>query len=480
MDLRPVLNIVGILLSTLAASMFLPVAFDLYTQNPDWKVFFLCMVITLFFGGLLVLSTSGGAQKINAKQGFLMISLAWITLSLFSALPFWLSDLSLSLTDSVFEAVSGITTTGATIIVGLESAPKGILIWRAMLQWLGGIGIIIMGVSILPFLKIGGMQLFRVELSEEQKAIPKAAEFAGSVGVIYIFLTLLCTVCYFLSGFNAFDALAHAMTTISTGGYSTKDASFANLDSFWPLIVGIIFMIAGGLPFVLYLKTLRGSRASLLKDSQVRWFLSIIALASFFIIIGMMLTTGEKFNNAFFHSVFNVISVMTGTGYASADYGLWGNFAISIFFFLMAVGACAGSTTCGIKIFRFQVLYAVVVCHIKKLLRPSGVFIPRYNALPIPEGVPVSVMGFFFLYALCFVGLSIGLSMTGLDFMTTVSGAATAISNVGPGLGEIIGPAGNFKPLPDTAKWILILGMILGRLEMFPILVLFSPQFWRR
>ncbi|PJB70508.1 MAG: potassium transporter TrkH [Alphaproteobacteria bacterium CG_4_9_14_3_um_filter_47_13] len=480
MDFRPILYVVGILLSTLALGMAVPMLADLYYGNPDWKVFFLCIVLTAFFGGILVLSNKGETLTINTRQGFLMITLSWIILSAFAALPFWFSTINMSFTDAVFESISGITTTGSTVIVDLDSAPPGLLLWRAILQWLGGIGIILMALSVMPFLKVGGMQLFRTELSENEKALPRTAQFAKTIGGIYLILTCICAICYHWAGMNLFDAFAHAMATISTGGFSTYDTSFSHYDTPWMEIIAIAFMILGGLPFILYLKAIRGNIRPLLQDSQVRWFLSILCISVLTLSIVLVSQVHMDHGQAILKSAFNATSVITGTGFTSDDYQAWGGFAMSLFFFLMVVGACAGSTTCGIKIFRFQVLYAVTNVQIKKLLHPHGVFTPYYGGRPIPEGVPASVMSFFFLYALFFALISIALSFVGLDFLTAMSGAATAISNVGPGLGDIIGPAGNFKALPDSAKWILCVGMLVGRLEIFTVLVLFSPHFWRR
>ncbi|HIF26916.1 MAG TPA: TrkH family potassium uptake protein [Micavibrio sp.] len=481
MDLRPILYVIGILLSTLALSMSLPMLVDIYYGSNDWKVFFLCIMTTAFFGGALVLSNSGGEMfSISIKQAFVLTTVSWLVLATFAALPLWFSELGLSFTDAFFEAMSGITTTGSTILTHIEGAPRGILIWRAILQWLGGIGIIVMALSVLPFLKVGGMQLFRTESSENEKVLPRAAKLASSIGYIYLLLTVICAACYHMTGLPLFDAVAHAMTTIATGGFSTFDTSFGNFDTPHTEMVAIVFMLMGGLPFVLYLKALRGDWRALFKDSQVRWFLGIISAATFVLVSYLVFENNLHIGEALRRASFNVISVITGTGYASSDYGAWGGFAVGLLFFVMVIGGCAGSTSCGIKVFRFQVLYAVTNVQMKKLLHPNGVFIPYYGGKPLPEGVPSSVMSFFFLFALCFSFLAIALSYIGLDFLTAMSGAATSIANVGPGLGSIIGPTGTFAPLPDSAKWLLCFGMLLGRLELFTVLVLLAPQFWRR
>lgn len=480
MELRPVFYVIGILLCTLALSMSVPLLIDLYYGNPDWKTFFICIVITAFFGGSLVFTnTSPQGFTLGIRQAFLLTTLSWIFLAIFSALPLWLSALNLSFTDAFFEAMSGITTTGSTVITGLDYAPPGILLWRAILQWLGGIGIIVMALSVLPFLKVGGMQLFRMESSENEKALPRATKLASSIFFIYIIMTLACMIAYHMSGLELFDALAHAMTTIATGGFSTFDESFGNFDTVWIEITAIIFMILGSLPFVLYLKAMRGKPVLLFSDPQIKGFLALIILSITVMVAFLVLHNHEQWQTALRHASFNIVSIITGTGYTNHDYGLWGGFAVNLLFFLMVVGGCAGSTTCGIKIFRFQVLHAVSGTQIKKLLHPHGVFIPHYGGKPLPEGVSSAVMGFFFLYAICFALLAIALSFTGLDYLTAMSGAATSISNVGPGLGEIIGPNGTFAPLSDPAKWILCVGMLLGRLELFTVLVLLSPNFWR-
>ena len=464
----------------MAVSMVLPMLADLYFGHEDWKIFFICIVITAFFGGSLVITNNSKQIRINTRQGFMLIFLTWLSLSIFAALPFTLSELDMSFTDSFFEAMSGITTTGATVIVGLDYAPPGILLWRAILQWLGGIGIILMAMSILPFLNIGGMQIFRTELSENEKVLPRTAQLASSIGLIYVGLTVLCIICYMASGLETFDAIAHAMTTISTGGFSTFDSSFSHYhNTIWPEIVAMAFMLIGGMPFVLYLKAIRGNLRPFAMDSQVRWFLSIVAVSIIVVTAYLVVHNNTEFIEALRRSSFNIISVITGTGFANGDYNAWGGFSLGMFFFLMLIGGCAGSTSCSIKIFRYQVLFAVTVVQIKKLLYPHGVFIPHYNGKPIPSDVPLSVMGFFFMYMFTCAIIAIALSYVGMDFLEAMSGAVTAVSNVGPGLGEI-GPNGNFKHLNDSAKWILSVGMLAGRLEIFTMLVMLAPQFWKR
>jgi trk system potassium uptake protein TrkH len=479
-DFRPILFIVGILLSTLAVAMTLPAVADLVVANPDWRVFASASALTLFIGVALILSTRSSTRRINLRQAFVLTALCWLVIPTFGALPFKFSALNMHYPDAFFEAMSGVTTTGSTVIVGLDKAPPGILLWRALLQWLGGIGIIAMAITVLPLLQVGGMQLFRMESSDKsEKALPRTAQIAGWTGVIYLGLTLLCAVLYWMAGMSGFDAIAHAMTTIATGGYSTHDGSIGFFDSAWIDIIAVTFMLIGSLPFVLYLRALRGAPNSLWRDEQVRLFLAIVAISVALMTLYLHLKNGVEALTALRRASFNVISVITGTGYATADFSLWGGFAVAALFCMMFIGGCAGSTTCGLKVFRFQVLYAAASIQLRRLLQPNGVFIPYYNRKPISEQVLASVMAFFFLFILCWAALAIGLGFTGLDFLTATSGAAAAIANVGPGLGDMIGPAGNFAEVPIAAKWMLSFGMLLGRLELFTILVLLMPSFWR-
>lgn len=453
---------------------------DIYFGSDDWLVFLGCIVITSFFGGALILSNEGYKIDLSLRQAFLFTALSWLVLAIFASLPFYLSELKLSIADSFFESMSGITTTGSTVIVGLDSAPPGILLWRGILQWLGGVGVILMAMSVMPFLNVGGMQIFRTELSENEKALPRATQLASSIGLIYAALTVICVIAYMMAGMEVFDALVHAMTTISTGGFSTYDTSFGHYDTPWSEIVAIIFMLIGGMPFVLYLQAMRGNSNALINDPQVRFFLSVVFTSIFVMTSYLVISQNIDMFEAVRRAAFNVVSIITGTGYVNGDFGSWGGFAISLLFFLMVVGGCAGSTSCGIKIFRFQVLISVVHVQIKRLIYPNGVFISHYNEKPIANDITTSVMGFFFLYAFTFSMLAIGLSFLGLDFLTSMSAAATSISNVGPGLGEVIGPTSTFAPLPDSAKWMCSVAMLLGRLEIFPIIVMLSPYFWQK
>jgi trk system potassium uptake protein TrkH len=478
-ELRPIVFVLGILLTVLAVAMVIPAIVDIAVGHPDWQVFLVAACVTLFVGVSMMLTTRASLRRFSVRQAFLMTNLAWLVVVIFGSLPFQFSELELDPVDAFFESMSGVTTTGATVIVGLDFAPPGILLWRAILQWLGGIGIIVMAVAVLPMLQVGGMQLFRIEAFDADKVLPRAAQIAGGIAIVYVFLTGVGTLVLWSLGMSGFDAVAHTMTSIATGGFSNYDASIAHFDNAgidWAMSV---IMLLGSVPFVLYLRVVRGNLRPVFADTQVRWFLSIVAISVG--LVALWLYHGDFMEplDALRYSAFNVISVMTGSGFATADYGRWGSFVVALMFVLMFVGGCAGSTTCGIKIFRLQVLYATAEAQIHRLIQPNGVFFPYYNRKPIPDAVATSVMSFFFLFATCFALLAVALGLTGLDFITAVSGAATAISNVGPGLGEIIGPAGNFATLPDSAKLLLSLGMLLGRLELFTVLILLAPGFWR-
>ena len=479
-DFRPILLVTGILLATLGVAMLLPAVVDAAQANPDWQVFCFAAGFSVFAGGALYFSARGTGGEVSVRQAFILTTVAWVVMPAFAALPFAFSELELSYTDAYFEAMSGLTTTGSTVIVGLDYAPPGLLLWRALLQWLGGIGIIVMAVAILPLLQVGGMQLFRMESSDtSEKVLPRAAQIAGATGGIYLILTFVCVGALWAAGMPLFDSFAHAMTTIATGGFSTSDGSVGHFNNATVDWIIVVFMLLGSLPFVLYLQAVRGRPLLLWRDSQVRWFLSIIVVSVLSMTFWTSVETGRSLADALRYCAFNVISIVTGTGYSSTDYGQWGTLAVAAFFFFMFIGGCAGSTSCGVKVFRFQVMYETARVQMSRLLQPHGVFVPHYNQRPIPDSVIDAVMSFIFLFALVFGVLALALTALGLDFMTSISGAATAIANVGPGLGDVIGPAGTFQPLPDSAKWVLSAGMLLGRLELFTVLVLFTPRFWR-
>ncbi|MDF1608766.1 TrkH family potassium uptake protein [Hoeflea sp. YIM 152468] len=479
-DLRPVLLVTGLLVATLGAAMLLPALVDLAAANDDWMIFTSASMMTMLVGLGLFAANRGAPKGLSTRQAMLMTVVSWVALVGFGALPFHWSGIVPSYTDAFFESMSGLTTTGATVITGLDNVPPGLLFWRGLLQWLGGLGIIVMAIAVLPMLQIGGMQLFKAEAFDTaEKILPRAAQISTSITLVFIGMTGICAVAYMAVGMAADDAVVHAMTTVATGGFSTKDASIGYFNNPAVEWIAVVFMILGSIPFILYVQMLQGRFRPVFRDEQVKAFLSFLGAA---ILAGWVMAHFSENHvglEALRHSAFNVVSIATGTGYASTDYGLWGPHAVAFFFIIMFVGGCAGSTSCGIKIFRFQVLLEAVRQHISQVMYPNGVFRTHFNGKPIQDRVVASVMSFFFLFMAAFVVLSILLRLTGLDTLSALSGAGTALSNVGPGLGEIIGPSGNFQPLSDVQKWLLSAGMLLGRLELFTVLVLFLPRFWR-
>jgi trk system potassium uptake protein TrkH len=437
--------------------------------------------VTAFVGILLILTNLEENKKLNLQQAFLLTTLSWLSIAIFGCLPFLFSNLDLSFVDAFFESMSGITTTGSTVITNLDDVSKSILIWRAILQWLGGIGIIVMAITILPLLNVGGMQLFRMESSDTtEKILPKTREITLIISIIYLALTFACGISYWTAGMNIFDSIAHSMTTIATGGFSTYSDSIGYFKNPKIEIISIIFIVLGSMPFIAYLKFVKGDKKVFLKDTQIKGLVYILIISVLLMFFYLMLSNKDySFSENLRISTFNVVSILSGTGYVTTDFSLWGKFPLVFFLFLMFVGGCAGSTTCGIKIFRFQILGHFIINQIKKLVYPHGVFSTKYNNEKISNTFIYSIMTFVFLYFFIFFILAALLSINGLDFITAISGSASAISNVGPGLGDVIGPNGNFSDLPDFSKLSLSLGMLLGRLELFAVLVLFFPSFWK-
>ncbi len=477
---KTVFFLIGILLVVLGIAMLAPYLTQfIYKENNH--TFISAAFVTIFIGVLFILSNLGSELKLNLRQTFLFSTLAWLMVAIFGSLPFLLSPKEFTFSDAFFESMSGITTTGATIITDIDNSPKSILLWRAILQWLGGIGIVVMAITILPLLKVGGMQLFKMEGPDStEKILPRTIEVATIIISTYLILTFFCGTFYWLFGMSIFDSIAHAMTTIATGGFATHNESIGFFKSSNIEIVASVFIVLGSIPFISYLKFVQGNKKIFFKDIQIKGLIYLILISVFIMFIYLVFINYEStvFDKIRISS-FNVISILSGTGYVTDDFGLWGNFSLVFFLFLMFIGGCAGSTACGIKIFRLQMLFIFLLNQIKKLIYPNSVIITKYNNQKISDDFINSVIIFIFSFLFIFFIISMLLSISGLDFLTAISGAASAISNVGPGLGDIIGPNGNYKNIPDLSKWILSIGMLLGRLELFAVLVLFFPSFWR-
>ena len=477
---KTVFFLIGILLIVLGLSMLAPYSMQVIYQENSHS-FISSSFVTIFIGILCVLANLEKNLKLNLRETFLFSTLAWVMVAIFGSLPFLFSDETFSISDAFFESMSGITTTGATIISDLDNSAKSILLWRAIMQWLGGIGIVVMAITILPLLKVGGMQLFKMEGPDTtEKILPRTIEVATIIISTYIILTVFCGFIYWMFGMSIFDSVCHAMTTIATGGFSTHNDSIGFFKNSNIEVAASIFIILGSIPFISYLKFSQGNKKIFFQDVQIR---GLIYLLSVSIIIMFFYLLFINYESSLFDKIrissFNVISILSGTGYVTDDFGLWGKFSLIFFLFLMFIGGCAGSTACGIKIFRLQMLLIFLKNQIKKLIYPNSVIITKYNNLKISDDFIRSVIIFIFSFLFIFLIIAMLLSISGLDFVTSISGAASSISNVGPGLGDIIGPDGNYKDLPDLSKWILAAGMLLGRLELFAVLVLFFPSFWR-
>ncbi len=470
----------GILLIILGVAMIVPVVFQLIYNEFD-STFIASGIITITFGILFFLSNIDHLKLINTQQAFLLTALSWLSIATFGSLPFFFSGLNLSITDSFFESMSGITTTGATILNDIESSPKGILVWRSMLQWLGGIGVILMAITLMPIMNIGGMQLLKISAYDtSEKILPKSKEISKTLITVYISLTFLCALFYKIFGMNTFDSLTHSMTTIATGGFSNYDQSIGYFNNAYIEIVSIIFILLGSIPFILYIKFISDDKKIIFKDEQVKLFFKLTLISILVLFVYLIIVNNSIFEIHLRSVIFNVVSILTGTGYVTKEFDQWGNFPLIFFLILMFIGGCAGSTTCGIKIFRVHILYYFIRNQLIKIIYPRAIINLKYNNSKVEDKLIASIVSFIYLYILIFFVLASMLTLTGLDFITSISGAASSLSNVGPGLGSEIGPNSNYSGLPDPSKWLLSVGMILGRLEIFAILIIFLPSFWRK
>ncbi|WP_202912994.1 TrkH family potassium uptake protein [Acuticoccus sediminis] len=481
LHLRPALYIASYFGIVLALAMVIPALVDLADGEPTWSVFAVSAGGVFCVSVLGVVSLREPMPNFTPRFGFLLTSVIWGTTSVVAAVPFWLSSLPITPAGGFFEAVSGLTTTGATVLSELDALQRSFLLWRAMTQWLGGIGIVAIGLFLFPFLRIGGMQVFRTESSDRSdKALPRLVSVTRALCFIYFLISLACAIVYAALGMSVFDAICHAMTTISTGGFSNHDRSFGFFQNSQLLWAAVFFMVLGALPFVLYVEVLvRGRIGNIWKDWQVRTFITGVVTVTIALTIWLDQTRNINVGDALTQAAFNVVSVVTTTGYASDDYAVWGPFAYGIFFILTFIGGASGSTTGGIKVYRFIIVFQALRRAFTRLVYPHAMQPLRFGDRIIEQDVYDSVIiyciAFFLVYGLAILALS----LAGQDFITALTGALTALTNVGPGLGETIGPAGNFAPLGEFELWLLSFVMILGRLEIMTVLILFTPVFWR-
>jgi trk system potassium uptake protein TrkH len=480
--LSPLVIVVSFVLVLVAIMTFPVIMLEFSETAPEFDGYVLVGSISVILALIGFTLVRHNRIHISSRQLYLMTTMSWGAFALMGAVPLYINLPGLSFADAFFESMSGITTTGSTVLTGLDGLPHSILLWRALLQWFGGIGIIVLGIAILPYLKIGGMRLFSTESSHwAGNTRPRAQVLLKNIGIVYILLTLLAASAYWLAGMSLFDAVTHAMTTVSTGGYSNYDASMGHFTDHPSILwVAIVFMLLGALPFALFVSFLSGRSSQLLTDSQVRGFLA-------FVVAIVVLLSWERLANsdassylAVTHSAFNAISIITTTGYVSDDYTRWGYYAEVAFFYLMFIGGCSGSTSGSIKFFRLQVAAVLLLNQLRIMRHPYGQYMSKYNGRHVTEDILRSIIGFSFFFMLTIICLAFGLSLTGLDFVTSMSAATTCVTNVGPGIGDVVGPSGNFSSLSDAAKWLLSLGMLLGRLEIMTVLVLLTPAFWQR
>lgn len=479
--LNPVVMVVSFVLVLVAALTFPAIVVELIEDRAHLKGYLLAGVACVSLALLGFVSTRQGRAQVSSRQLYLMTTSSWCVFALMGAIPLYANIPGLSFTDALFESMSGITTTGSTVLTGLDAMPHSLLLWRALLQWVGGIGIIVLGIAILPFLRVGGMRLFATESSHwSGNSRPRAQVLIKNIGAVYIILTGFAAISYWLAGMGFFDAFTHAMTTVSTGGYSNYDASMGHFAD-RPLILWTcsLFMLLGALPFALYVSLLHGRTGPLFSDSQTRGFLLFVAIIVTLLSIERVINSHAPAFQALTDSAFNAISIITTTGYASQDYTRWGYYAEVAFFYMMFIGGCSGSTSGSIKFFRFQVATVMLLNQLRIMRHPSGHYLSKYNGRIVTEDIIRSIVAFSFFFMLTIAVLAFALSLTGLDLVTSLSASVTCVTNVGPGLGSIIGPSGNFGSLSDSAKWLLSGGMLLGRLEIMTVLVLFTLTFWK-
>jgi trk system potassium uptake protein len=473
-----VFRIIGILLLLLSLMLLLPALIALIYDESSLRTFLLSSGVALGLGLLLTFSVRR-PRDLRTRDGFIVTGLFYFTLGLVGALPLYLDPLiAISFTDAVFESVSGFTTTGATVLTGLDDMPRSILFYRQLLQWLGGLGIIVLAVAILPMLGIGGMQLYRTEFSgRDNKLTPRIQETAKALWYIYVTLTAACALAYYLAGMSWFDAICHSFSTVAIGGFSTYDASIGHFNSAAIEAVAIVFILLAGINFALHFTAWnRRSPLTYFRDWEVRTYFFVIGLVAFVVVAVLLI--GGKGLASIRPALFQAVSIATTTGYTTENFSQWPSAVPYILIFAAFAGGCAGSTAGGIKMIRVLLIFQQGLREMRRLVHPAGVFHVKLGIDPVPDRVMEAVWGFFSAYVFVFIVLMIGfLLLSGLDGITSFSAIAATITNLGPGLGEV---AGNYQAVTSSAKWLLVLSMILGRLEVFTLLVLLTPTFWRR
>lgn len=482
MNFAIIARVLGALLMIFSLTLLLPIPFSLWFGDNNYLTFLLGFAITFGAGVAVWLPVHSRTGELRTRDGFLVTALFWIVLGLFGALPLLLSKgLNLSFTDAIFESLSGLTTTGATVITGLDNLPPSILFYRQQLQWLGGIGIIVIAVAVLPMLGIGGMQLYRAEIPgpvKDRKLTPRITETAKVLFMMYLGITSACALAFWFAGMSGFDAICHAFSTVAIGGFSTHDASIGFFDSPAIMLVCVFFMIISGANFALHFfmwqeKSLRHYFA----DAEFRFYFGCIVLGACITIFYLYFTHTYGLFDSVFLGLFELVSVLTTTGFGAADFSLWPTFLPFMLFLLSFMGGCAGSTAGGIKAMRVMLICKQGVRETHRLIHPNAIIPIKVGKTNVPDRIVEAVWGFFAVYVIMFMLMFLVLMATGLDFITAFSAVGASINNLGPGMGEVAAHYGNIN---NPAKWILCFAMLLGRLEVFTLLVLFSPMFWRR
>jgi trk system potassium uptake protein TrkH len=480
LNLRPVFHLIGLLSLTLGVLMLIPAALDWRSGNDNWHAFARASFLVCLIGGVAAMATRQAlADGLGRRQSFLLTASVWAVLPALGALPFIFGAPHASPTHALFEALSGMTTTGTTVFTGLDDLPPGVLLWRSMLQWLGGLGIIIVALVFLPVLRVGGMQHFQAEAFDTMgKVLPRVYDISMGLLQVYIGLTLAAIMSYMAYGMNGFDAINHAMTTIATGGFSTSDQSFAKFTG--PLeYVSALYMILAGLPFIRFVQLVGGSWTPLLRDVQVRAFLRWSAYAVLVIIVYRLMNSDGHPLDVLRGTLFNVVTLITGTGYGSEAVDGWGDFPLLVIVLMGFIGACTASTGCSLKVFRYLVLFEAIRAQMQRLRRPHEVVSLKLGGKRLEEDVISSVIVMFTVFIASFMLLSVGLSLTGLGLRASMTAAWTSICNIGPVFGPEVGATGAVDSFPEAAKWLMMLGMYLGRLEVLAVMVLLLPRFWR-
>lgn len=476
----PILFFVGVVSCCFGVAMLAPMSIDIVDGKDDYLVFLSCAGGSVFVGGGAAMATFDRNLRINLNETLLLLPATWVTISLVSAVPFMVSQLQLPLADAIFEAVSGLTNTGSTVIIGLDDLPRGLLLWRFLLQWIGGFGVVTIAVLALPFLRIGGLQLFSLDLSpNSSKFVPRITEVVSQIGIIYVVLTIICAICFWLAGMNSFDAMGHAMTALATGGYSSHDSSIGFFQSATIEWIAVLFMALGAMPFGLYIVALYGRPGALFRDDQVRLFLAIIVVSVAMLLLWRMIKHDIDFWRALREAAFVTVSTITTTGFTSHDFSLWGGFAELIALLLMLIGGCTGSTVGGIKVFRILAMGKLLRVQLHRQIFPHGTFRVTFNGENISDSVRIGIANYIFMYLLLLAALTLAIALFGLDFRESLGAAVTALGNNGPGLGPVMGPCCTFNTVPTGVKWLMSFGMLAGRLEILILFIPFSRAFWR-